>query len=56
MPQQAGAATHTRLRGLVHEAFTPHLVERLRLAMPAEKLRWRTGYVIRGLKKLPVVF
>jgi len=28
----------------------------LRLAVPREKLRWRRGYVLRGLNSLPVAF
>jgi hypothetical protein len=28
----------------------------LRLARPAESLRWRTGFMMRGVEKLPITF
>jgi cytochrome P450 PksS len=43
-----------RLEGAIAIQNAVQRLPNLRLAMPAEKLRWRTGYVIRGLKKLPV--
>lgn len=40
---------HTRLRTLVHKAFTPHLIEQA-----PHSLRWRKSLIIRGLEELPV--
>ncbi|HEY8211012.1 MAG TPA: cytochrome P450 [Myxococcaceae bacterium] len=45
-----------RLEGAIAIQNAIQRLPDLRLATTAEKLRWRTGFVIRGLKKLPVAF
>lgn len=45
-----------RLEGAIAIQNAIQRLPDLRLAVPAEKLRWRTGFIIRGLRKLPVAF
>jgi cytochrome P450 PksS len=45
-----------RLEGAIAIQKAVERLPNLRLAAPVEKLRWRTGYVIRGVKRLPVAF
>jgi len=45
-----------RLEGTIAIQKVLQRLPDLRLATSAEKLRWRTGFVIRGMKKLPVAF
>jgi len=45
-----------RLEGTIAIQKVLQRLPDLRLAISAEKLRWRTGFVIRGMKKLPVAF
>ena len=45
-----------RLEGAIAIQNAIQRLPELRLAVPARKLRWRTGYIIRGVRKLPVAF
>ncbi|HYV50060.1 MAG TPA: cytochrome P450 [Myxococcaceae bacterium] len=45
-----------RLEGAIAIQNAVQRLPNLRLTVPVEKLRWRTGFVIRGLRKLPVAF
>jgi cytochrome P450 len=45
-----------RLEGAIAIQKAIRRLPDLRLAVPAEKLQWRTGFIIRGMKKLPVAF
>ncbi|HEY8210622.1 MAG TPA: cytochrome P450, partial [Myxococcaceae bacterium] len=45
-----------RLEGSIAIQNLLQRLPRLRLAKPAESLRWRTSFFMRGLHKLPVVF
>lgn len=45
-----------RMEGAIAIQNAIQRLPNLRLAVPAEKLRWRTGFIIRGVRKLPVAF
>src|SRR5262249_53093126 len=49
-------ATLARLEGQIAIATLLRRTENLKLAVPANPLRWKRGLVLRGLESLPVVF